>query len=339
MPSPSQDPPRDSRHVPVMLAEVLEALAPRDGGIYIDGTFGAGGYTRAILEAGETKVVAIDRDPSAVSAGYALVSAMKGRLTVFEDRFANLDAVAASLGHASVDGVVLDVGVSSMQLDQGERGFSFRQDGPLDMRMGAEGPTAADLVNTLPEAELSRLFWVYGEEKRASALARAIVADRVAEPFLRTRQLADLCTRVVRSRPGEIHAATRAFQALRIAVNGELEELAGALLASERILGAGGCLVVVSFHSLEDRIVKTFLTDRSRRSQGGSRHLPTLAVPEATFDLVTKGALAATPEESARNPRARSAKLRAARRTAAPAREGGIDLFRLPVVSLAEGRA
>jgi 16S rRNA (cytosine1402-N4)-methyltransferase len=338
MPVPPKNPSDPDRHVPVMLDEVVAALAPRDGEVFVDGTFGAGGYSRAILTAAETRVVAIDRDPSAVASAMPLVSAMKGRLSVAEDRFSELDAVARSLGHQAVDGVVLDVGVSSMQLDEAERGFSFRQDGPLDMRMEGRGTSAADLVNSLDESALSRLFWLYGEERRAGALARAIVADREAKPFERTRDLADLCARVIRSKPGDIHPATRAFQALRIAVNRELEELALALLAAERILKAGGRLVVVTFHSLEDRIVKTFLADRTRREAGGSRHLPQATVPPPTFETARRGAIVAPEAESRRNPRARSAKMRAATRTAAPARDGGIGWLGLPDIATASGR-
>jgi 16S rRNA (cytosine1402-N4)-methyltransferase len=338
MPASTTEPPDKARHVPVMLAEVLAALDPKDGETFIDGTFGAGGYARAILAAADTSVVAIDRDPDAVTGGYGLVSSMAGRLTLVEGRFSRLDQVANSLGRRAVDGVVLDIGVSSMQLDEAERGFSFRHDGPLDMRMERRGRSAADLVNTLSEAQLARLFWTLGEEKRASALARAIVADRARAPFQGTRDLADLCARVIRSRPGDIHPATRAFQALRIAVNRELEELAEALLAAERILRGGGRLAVVTFHSLEDRIVKTFLADRTRRQAGGSRHRPEARLPEPTFELIRKGAAAASAAEAAQNPRARSAKLRAGRRTSAPARDSGIAFLGLPDAEPADGR-
>jgi 16S rRNA (cytosine1402-N4)-methyltransferase len=263
MSAPSMPSNDAARHVPVMLAEVLEALAPRAGERFIDGTFGAGGYSKAILDAAPgVRVLAIDRDRTAITNGMALVDAMKGRLTLVEDRFSNLDQLAPILDEGGVDGVVLDIGVSSMQLDEAGRGFSFRRDGPLDMRMSGEGPDAADLVATLPEETLARIFFVLGEERRANALARAIVTDRTKEPFTRTMQLADLCGRVIRSKPGDIHPATRAFQALRIAVNGELDELGEALLAAERVLKTGGRLVIVTFHSLEDRIVKTFFAAR-----------------------------------------------------------------------------
>lgn len=322
-------------HIPVMLDEVIAALAPAAGETHVDGTFGAGGYTRAIL-AGGAGVIAIDRDPTAIAAGAALVAASAGRLTLVEGRFGELDQHVAALGRAPVDGVVLDIGVSSMQLDRAERGFSFRTDGPLDMRMGSDGPTAADVVNTSSERELARIFWLYGEEKRANALARAIVQDRDAAPFLTTRALADLCGRVVGGRPGDIHPATRAFQALRIHVNGELDELADALAAAERVLAEGGRLVVVTFHSLEDRIVKRFLADRSRERAGGSRHAPETDIAAPTFRLALKGSLAASDAEARANPRARSAKLRAAIRTGAPARR--LDRAALGVPELHDAR-
>ncbi|MDQ0395266.1 16S rRNA (cytosine(1402)-N(4))-methyltransferase RsmH [Labrys monachus] len=336
IPTSSNDVPA---HVPVMLAEVLAALAPAAGEGFIDGTFGAGGYTRAILAAApDTRVVAIDRDRRAVTDGMALVSEMKGRLTLVEDRFSNLEGVAPMLGEGGVDGIVLDIGVSSMQLDQAERGFSFRRDGPLDMRMSNTGASAADLIATLPQEALARIFQVLGEERRAGALARAIVTDRAATPFLRTSQLAELCARVIRSRPGEIHPATRAFQALRIAVNGELEELGLALLAAERVLKPGGRLVVVTFHSLEDRIVKTFFADRTRSQAGGSRHAPELSVPSPTFVQASRNPLAASAEEASANPRARSAKLRFGTRTAAPARDTGTGFLGLPDIHVQSGR-
>ena len=337
MPTEPAHPVETARHVPVMLAEVLAALAPADGEVFVDATFGAGGYTRAILEAAHTRVVGIDRDPNAILGGMALVSAMRGRLTLVEERFAKLDEVAAQVGLAPVDGVVLDIGVSSMQLDEAERGFSFRRDGPLDMRMAGSGPSAADLVATLSEGELARIFHVYGEERRAGALARAIVTDRAEKPFLRTLDLAGLCERVIRAKPGDIHPATRAFQALRIAVNGELEELAQALVAAEAVLKPGGRLVVVTFHSLEDRIAKNFFADRTRTEPGGSRHAPQVSVPPATFTALQRGALAASTAEAQANPRARSAKLRAGRRSDAPAR-ADIGFADLPQIIPAKGR-
>jgi 16S rRNA (cytosine1402-N4)-methyltransferase len=321
-------------HLPVMLADVLASLAPKPGEIHIDGTFGAGGYTSAILETG-ADVIAIDRDATAIERGADVQSRFPGQLRLLHGRFGMLDQHARGLGIEAVDGVVLDIGVSSMQLDQAERGFSFRNDGPLDMRMGQDGMSAADVVNTLAEKELSRIFWVLGEEKRAGALARAIVEDRAKELYTRTRQLASLAERVVGFGYGgkrEIHPATRAFQALRIYVNNELGELGEALGAAERILKPGGRLVVVSFHSLEDRIVKRFLAERSRDKAGGSRHAPIVDVPEPTFTLLTKGALAAGDAEIAINPRARSAKLRAGLRTTVAARD--VDLADLGVPQL-----
>src|SRR5262249_26342439 len=251
-------------HIPVLGRPAVDFLNVRDGGIYIDGTFGAGGYTRAILAAANCRVIAIDRDQSAVARGADLVEEAKGRLLVTEDRFSNLDTVAREGGYDRVDGVVLDLGVSSIQLDTPGRGFSFRLDGPLDMRMSGEGVSAADIVNTASERDLADIIFALGEERHSRAVARAIVKARDSAPIEPPRSLADLVAAVVRSRLGDIHPATRTFQALRIFVNDELNELVKALQAAERILMTGGRLVVVSFHSLEDRIVKSFLSDRSQ---------------------------------------------------------------------------
>jgi 16S rRNA (cytosine1402-N4)-methyltransferase len=302
-----------------MLREVLSRLSPKDGALYIDGTFGAGGYTRAILQAANCRVIGIDRDQGAVAAGAAMVEEFSGRLTLAEDRFSNLDQVAHDLGHAKVDGVVLDVGVSSMQIDEASRGFSFRGDGPLDMRMGASGQSAADIVNEADERELSRIISLLGEEKFARKVARAICEARKIAPITTTGKLAEIVRSVVRAKPNEIDPATRTFQALRIYVNDELFELSTALMAVERILVPGGKLVVVSFHSLEDRLVKTFLAARST-APAVSRHAPAAKTKPATFKLLTKKPLTPTEEESAQNPRARSAKLRTAERTEAAAR-------------------
>ena len=310
--------PSDQRHIPVLGEEAVAALAPRAGGIYIDATFGAGGYSRMILDVPGTQVIGIDRDRTAITAGFALVEAAGGRLTLVEDRFSNIADVCAGQGHATVDGIVMDVGVSSMQLDQAERGFSFRFDGPLDMRMGQHGPSAADLVATASEAVLANLIYILGEERQSRGIARAIVAARREEPIVTTRRLADIVSRVVRSKPNEIHPATRTFQALRIAVNEELDELQTALLAAEQVLKHGGRLAVVSFHSLEDRIVKTFL-NACGKSAGGSRHLPEVAQQAPSFTILTRRPVAPGEAELANNPRARSAKLRSAERTAAPA--------------------
>jgi 16S rRNA (cytosine1402-N4)-methyltransferase len=307
-----------ARHIPVLVRPVVEHLDIHDGGQYIDGTFGAGGYARAILGAADCKVLALDRDQSAVANAAELVDEMGGRLTVAESRFSALDEVAASFGIRLVDGVVLDLGVSSMQLDEAERGFSFRLDGPLDMRMGAQGASAADVIAAASERTLADIIFQLGEERHSRAIARAIVKTREAEPIRTTAQLAHIVSRVVRTRPGDIHPATRTFQALRLYVNDELGELAAGLMAAERILKPGGRLVVVSFHSLEDRMVKTFLGARAG-SRMGSRHLPQIAPRPASFEILTRRPVGPDEAEIAANPRARSAKLRAAARTAAPA--------------------
>jgi 16S rRNA (cytosine1402-N4)-methyltransferase len=307
-----------------MLAEVLAALEPRDDGIYVDGTFGGGGYTRAILERSQARVYAIDRDPDAIAAGAGLAARFPGRLILIEGPFSEMAELLGSHGVDGADGIVLDIGVSSMQLGDPERGFSFMADGPLDMRMSRTGPTAAEVVNNYEQAELARIIARYGEERRARAIARAIVAARQDAPITRTSELVALIERVMgRPRPDMIHPATRTFQALRIYVNDELGELERALEASEALLNPGGRLVVVAFHSLEDRIVKRFLTERSGRAARPSRHAPMAgAGPEPTFEPLTKGALRPTPDECDANPRARSARLRAALRTDAPARTG-----------------
>jgi 16S rRNA (cytosine1402-N4)-methyltransferase len=305
----------DTPHTPVLLAEVLEALAPRPGQLIVDGTFGAGGYARAFLELG-AEVAAFDRDPAARA--YATALAAGGRLRLTQDRFSTM---AQHLGEAAADGVALDLGVSSMQLDEPARGFSLMRDGPLDMRMGDDGPTAAELVNEASPAELARIFRIYGEERQARRIAGALVRRRAEQAFTHTLDLAAVVERALGGRRGaRLHPATRVFQALRIAVNTELEELEQGLVAAERVLKAGGRLAVVSFHSLEDRIVKTFLTERAGRIPGGSRHAPPLAKgPAPSFELIFNGAHGPTEAEAAANPRARSAKLRAAVRTAAPA--------------------
>ena len=318
-------------HIPVLGRPAIRFLNVRDGGVYIDGTFGAGGYSRAVLATPGTKVVGIDRDRTAIALGADLVEAAQGRLTLVEDRFSNLATIAREAGYEAVDGVVLDVGVSSMQLDTAERGFSFRLEGPLDMRMERAGPSAADVVNAADERDLANIIFVLGEERFSRAIARAIVKARGRAPIATTRALADIVASVVRARPGDIHPATRTFQALRIFVNDELGELAAALVAAENILRPGGRLVVVSFHSLEDRIVKTFLAARAE-TRGGSRHAPEVKRAPPSFTVLTKRPVIADAEEIARNPRARSAKLRAAERNDAPAHRGDIAglLPRLP---------
>jgi 16S rRNA (cytosine1402-N4)-methyltransferase len=316
----------------VLIEEAMRYLSPGRGGTFIDGTFGAGGYSRAILDRGGS-VIAIDRDPSAIAGGAALAASSGGRLSLVQGAFSDLDRIARNLGHERVDGVILDIGVSSMQLDDPARGFSFRADGPLDMRMSSEGPSAADIVNGLDQASLARVIAVLGEEKKARLVASAITRARAAGPIASTKALADIVARAVGHRPTDkIHPATRTFQALRIFVNRELDELAEALAASERILGEGGRLVVVAFHSLEDRIVKRFLADRSATRSGGSRHLPEGELAEATFTLLTRGAVEPGEAEARANPRARSAKLRAGQRTAAASRP--IDLAALGVPDL-----
>ena len=321
-----------ARHVPVLIEEALRFLAPVAGGTVIDGTYGAGGYTSAILDAGAS-VIAIDRDPRAIAAAKP-----HDRLTLVEGRFSDLDEIARAHGHERVDGVVLDVGVSSMQLDSAGRGFSFRGEGPLDMRMGSDGPTAADIVNGMERADLARVIAILGEEKKARLVASAIDRARSGGPIATTQDLAEIVAKAIgRGGADRIHPATRTFQALRIFVNRELDELADALAASERILGEGGRLVVVSFHSLEDRIVKRFLADRSAERATGSRHAPEAVVAPPTFELLTRNAVSPSEAETNRNPRARSARLRAARRTGAPARS--LDRAAMGVPSLPEFHA
>jgi 16S rRNA (cytosine1402-N4)-methyltransferase len=307
-----------SGHISVLGREAVEILSPRGGEIYVDATFGAGGYSRSILATAGTRVVGIDRDRSAIAGGFDLVDGSAGRLTLVEDRFSNLAEVCAAQGLDAVDGVVMDVGVSSMQLDQAERGFSFRLGGPLDMRMGQDGPTAADVIAKASEADLANIIYIFGEERHSRGVARAIVAARKEAPITTTKALADIVAKVVRSKPNEIHPATRTFQGLRIFVNAELDELHLALAAAERVLKPGGRLVVVSFHSLEDRIVKNFLAERGKAA-AGSRHLPEIAQAAPSFQILTKRPVTPTDAEISANPRARSAKLRAAERTAAPA--------------------
>jgi 16S rRNA (cytosine1402-N4)-methyltransferase len=319
-------------HIPVLIRPALDFLHVRDGGVYVDGTFGAGGYARAILAAADCRVIAIDRDPTAVAGGADLVAASQGRLTLFEERFSGLERVARAAGHKRVDGVVFDLGVSSMQLDRAARGFSFRHDGPLDMRMGASGASAADVVNAASEGDLADIVYGFGEERRARAIARAIVRARGETPIRTTGALAAIVAAVVRARPGDIHPATRTFQALRIFVNDELGELSAALAAAERLLKEGGRLVVISFHSLEDRMVKTFMTARAS-APAGSRHAPERKSAAPSMRLITRRPVIADAEEIARNPRARSAKLRAAERTAALAHPPTDLAPRLPALA------
>jgi 16S rRNA (cytosine1402-N4)-methyltransferase len=303
----------DAPHLSVLLAEVVEAIQPAPGMTIVDGTFGAGGYSKAFLDAGAS-VIAFDRDPTA--ARFAAPLLATGRFRLIQDTFSTM----AEHVEGGCDGVALDLGVSSMQVDEAERGFSFLRDGPLDMRMSLAGPSAADLVNTADQAELARIFWIYGEERQSRRIAAAIVRRRTEAPFERTLDLAEVVERALGGRRGaKVHPATRVFQALRIAVNGELDELEAGLGAAETLLRAGGRLAVVTFHSLEDRMVKAFFAERSGRTPHGSRHLPpTVQAAAPTFSLLFNGAHAPSEAEIAANPRARSAKLRAGVRTAEP---------------------
>jgi 16S rRNA (cytosine1402-N4)-methyltransferase len=305
-----------SGHVPVMLAEVLETLNLHDGAHYIDGTFGGGGYSRAMLEACDCRVLGIDRDPDAIARGRALAALYPGRLTLVHGTFSEMDQLLEATGESGTNGIVLDLGVSSFQFDEPARGFSFRADGPLDMRMSAEGPSAADVVNTADEKSLAGIISRYGEERQARRIARAIVEAR---PLHRTLELAELVSRVLGPAAARqpIHPATRTFQALRIHVNDELGELSRALEAATRVLKAQGRLAVVSFHSLEDRIVKQFLAERSAAAPKASRHAPEAQASAPIYRLLDRRPRIAGDTEADRNPRARSAKLRAAERLAA----------------------
>ena len=303
-------------HIPVMLDEVLDGLALRDGGAYVDGTFGAGGYSRAILDAADTTLWAIDRDPDAIERGQSLVEEYAPRLVLLQGRFGEMADLLRTAGVEKVDGIVLDLGVSSPQIDEAERGFSFRFDGPLDMRMDKQGPSAADVVNSMEESELARLIKQLGEERRARRVARAIVEARTEAPITRTSELADIVRRAVPQGKSKIDPATRTFMALRLHVNAELDELDAVLRAAEDVLAPGGRLVVVSFHSLEDRRVKNFMHERGGALPSGSRHMPPTEARHApSFRLLKRGAVKPSDAETSRNPRARSARLRAAERT------------------------
>ena len=302
-------------HIPVLLAEVIAALAPRDGGVYLDGTFGRGGYSEALLRSASCRVIALDRDPEAIRQGGALQALYSDRLTLIEGRFGEMEEVLRRLGLSRLAGISLDLGVSSMQIDDPARGFSFRVDGPLDMRMERSGRSAADLVNTASEEELAAIIRDYGEERSARRIARAILAAR---PLSRTGELAAIIRRIL-PESGGIDPATRTFQALRIAVNDELHELDRGLASAERVLEPGGRLAIVAFQSLEDRRVKSFLRLRSAAAPGPSRHLPGQGRRAPSFRLISRKPVTPRADEIARNPRARSARLRAAERTAAPA--------------------
>jgi 16S rRNA (cytosine1402-N4)-methyltransferase len=306
-------------HVPVMLPDVVRLMAPRAGGAYLDGTFGGGGYAAALLEAAPCTVWAIDRDPDAIARGATLAARYPGRLHLIQGQFGDMLALLAENGVAALDGVMLDLGVSSFQLDDPARGFSFRADGPLDMRMSRSGRTAADLVNTLPERELADLLFELGEERASRRIARAIVAARTEAPIATTGRLAAIIRSVLPPDRSGIDPATRSFQALRISVNDELGEVARALEQASELLAPGGRLVVVSFHSLEDRIVKRFMTEAAGRAPAPSRHdLRGLAArPAPRFRLLTNRPLRPAAAETMANPRARSARLRAMERLAA----------------------
>lgn len=311
--------PPEAPHIPVLLNEVLEALAPVEGGIFIDGTFGAGGYTCALLERGAAQVIAIDRDPEALAAGAMLAEASGGRLILVDGVFAEMDRIAEAHAAGPVSGIVLDIGVSSMQIDRAERGFSFMRDGPLDMRMAMDGPTAGDLVNGAGESGLADIIYYFGEDRAARRIARTIIAARADAPIKRTGRLAEIVAGCMpRQRPGQNHPATRTFQALRIAVNDELGQLVRALDASESVLAPGGRFAIVTFHSLEDRIVKRYFRIASGQDGQGSRHGPARRGPPPRY-LRPARAVQAGEAEIALNPRARSARLRAAVRTDKPA--------------------
>ena len=325
----------DGMHVPVLLGDVLNCLDPGPDSRVIDGTFGAGGYSRALLAQG-CQVLAIDRDPDVITVGRELEAEFSG-FQIVQGRFSDLEEIASAVGFSAVTGLVLDIGVSSMQVDKAARGFSFRHDGPLDMRMGQDGASAGDVVNKASVRELATIIGVLGEERKAGRIARAIDKARLAGPITGTAQLAEIISAAAAGRgPTRIHPATRTFQALRIFINRELEELALALAAAERILIEGGRIAVVAFHSLEDRIVKRFLRDRSAAS-GGSRHAPQVRAEPPTFSLLTPRPIEPDDAEVAANARARSARLRAAVRTKAPARALDMSAIGVPQLNNVPG--
>ncbi|EPX82183.1 16S rRNA (cytosine(1402)-N(4))-methyltransferase RsmH [Salipiger mucosus] len=323
--APAAEDPTAAPHVPVLLRPLLRAVAPVQG-TWIDGTLGAGGYARGLLEAGADKVIGIDRDPLAHEMARDWAPAYGDRLELVEDNFAEMDRHAEQ-----VEGVVLDLGVSSMQLDRAERGFSFQKDGPLDMRMGQSGETAADLVNRLDATALADILFTYGEERASRRIARAIVKARDAAPIETTGRLAEIVESCLpRPKPGQSHPATRSFQALRIAVNDEYAALWQGLMAAERVLKPGGWLCVVTFHSVEDRMVKRFFQSRTGKLDTVSRHAPAVETEAPRFELLTRKATGPDEDELAQNPRARSARLRIGRRTEAPAGEIGAKTISMP---------
>lgn len=318
----------EAPHIPVLIEPLIEAVSPVKG-VWLDGTFGAGGYSRALLQAGAVRVLGVDRDPEALTRAAEWADEFDS-LTLCSGRFGNLDEIARAHDAQELDGIVLDIGVSSMQIDQAERGFSFMREGPLDMRMEQSGPSAADIVNSADEAEIADILYQFGEERASRRIARNIVKARAQAEIGTTSALAQIIEQALpKARPGQPHPATRSFQALRIAVNDELGELARGLVAAEAMLKPGGFLAVVTFHSLEDRIVKRFMQERSGASPNANRYAPQAAKEEARFERVTRKAITASDAELATNPRARSAKLRVARRLSAPA--GEIDFKKLGV--------
>ncbi len=317
-------------HLPVLLRPLLQACAPV-GGTWLDGTFGAGGYAKGLVEAGAERVIGVDRDPEAHRLAASWLSEYSGRIVLREGTFGELDRIAAEAGAERLDGVVLDLGVSSMQIDTAERGFSFQKDAALDMRMSQEGPSARDLVNGEDEGRLADILYLYGEERASRRIARAIVQARPVDTTLELAEIVASC--LPRPKPGEKHPATRTFQALRIAVNDEYGELARGLEAAERALLPGGLLAVVSFHSVEDRMVKRFLQLRSGKGGTGNRYAPEAEEAPPAFEMVTRKAVEPDEAELALNPRARSAKLRVARRTAAPAGRVGQDEIGMPILA------
>lgn len=328
-----QDAPVSAPHIPVLLAPLLQAVAPVQG-TWLDGTFGAGGYTKGLLEAGADRVIGVDRDPLAFEMAADWVKDYGDRIELVEGVFSRMDEYATGL-----DGVVLDLGVSSMQLDLAERGFSFLRDGPLDMRMSQDGPSAADLVNTADEAELADIIFHYGEERASRRIARAIVRARTEAPITSTLALAEIVESCLpRAKPHQSHPATRTFQGLRIAVNDEYGELYRGLQAAERALAPGGLLAVVTFHSIEDRMVKRFLQSRAGRKGNVNRYAPEMEQEKPAFEILTRKAVGPDEEELAINPRSRSAKLRVARRTDAPAGDIAAREIGMPQTTTAKGR-
>jgi 16S rRNA (cytosine1402-N4)-methyltransferase len=328
-------------HVPVLIEKVIEAIAPIDGAVMIDGTYGGGGYSRAVLAVANCQIIAVDRDPEAMERAWAHAG-KDPRLIPAPGNFGELDTIARAAGREQVDGVMLDLGVSSFQIDEAERGFSFMRDGPLDMRMGKRGPSAADAVNRLTEGELADIFHFLGEEPAARRVARGLVYRRKQQPFETTLDLAETIERSLGGRKGKpTHPATRSFQALRMYVNDEVGELGRALSAAERVLKPGGRLVVVTFHSIEDRMVKNFLRDRGGHAPGVSRHTP--GAPKGakpSFEVLQRKAIEPSEAETEANPRSRSARLRWALRTEAPAWAAGVDdMPRLPGLKQLEGAA